>query len=456
MTKLNHLNIIYIKANTDNIMLKTIIKKFQEDEKIKIKLFKHIISKKESIFEKLTDNPPYINIFNLISEQEKFNSQMLYDILKVNINKNIDVDNIKLNFAKLFIEFLFNKHNVEYKNNTLDGSKFEVKKEFQTQKNKFIDLLIWDNEKNYAVIIENKVNSGDNGENQIADYYNDIKNRKIKNIYVVYLTRYGYEPSENSLNNELKKEIGNNLFCIPHSFIASWLESILKDEMFIKLIAKEKDYKVLESAMIQFIQNENYLSGIEPDNKAINKILLEDENINKLYKSIEETAKYDEYIEIYNNAKDIISYKIRDKKLDILKSRKEEDVKFTILLQEKLLNIYSGKIDATDEDTIYEHLLNYNDNWSNYKYFDKIKTELYILNTNDNIKLCLSTNDENNKQKLLKLENEILKKLNKDIDHKKKLLYSKNIEFNNETFNDKLEEIYKDYTELYNLLVRRR
>lgn len=437
-------------------MLKTIIKKFQEDEKIKIKLFKHIISKKESIFEKLTNNPPYINIFNLISEQEKFNSQMLYDILKVNINKNIDVDNIKLNFAKLFIEFLFNKHNVEYKNNTLDGSKFEVKKEFQTQKNKFIDLLIWDNEKNYAVIIENKVNSGDNGENQIADYYNDIKNRKIKNIYVVYLTRYGYEPSENSLNNELKKEIGNNLFCIPHSFIASWLESILKDEMFIKLIAKEKDYKVLESAMIQFIQNENYLSGIEPDNKAINKILLEDENINKLYKSIEETAKYDEYIEIYNNAKDIISYKIRDKKLDILKSRKEEDIKFTISLQEKLLNIYSGKIDATDEDTIYEHLLNYNDNWSNYKYFDKIKTELYILNTNDNIKLCLSTNDENNKQKLLKLENEILKKLNKDIDHKKKLLYSKNIEFNNETFNDKLEEIYKDYTELYNLLVRRR
>ena len=165
-------------------MLKTIIKKFQEDEKIKIKLFKHIISKKESIFEKLTNNPPYINIFNLISEQEKFNSQMLYDILKVNINKNIDGYNIKLNFAKLFIEFLFNKHNVEYKNNTLNGGKFEVKKEFQTQKNKFIDLLIWDNEKNYAVIIENKVNSGDNGENQIADYYNDIKSRNIKNIYI--------------------------------------------------------------------------------------------------------------------------------------------------------------------------------------------------------------------------------------------------------------------------------
>ncbi|MEI0446887.1 PD-(D/E)XK nuclease family protein [Brachyspira intermedia] len=439
-------------------MLKTIIEKFQEDEKIKTKLFKHIISKKESIFEELTNNPPYINIFNLISkeEQEKFNSQMLYDILKVNIDKNIDGDNIKLNFAKLFIEFLFNKHNVEYENDMLDGGKFEVKKEFQTQKNKFIDLLIWNNKKSYAVIIENKINSGDNGENQIADYYNDIKNRKIENIYVVYLTRYGYEPSENSLNNELKKEIGNNLFCIPHSFIASWLKSILKDEMFIKLIEKDKYYKVLESAMIQFIQNENYLSGIKPDNKAINKILLEDENINKLYESIEETAKYDEYIEIYNNAIDIIKDKIRDKKLDILKSRKEEDIKFTILLQKKLLNIYSGKIDETDEATIYEHLLNYNDNWSNYKYFDKIKTELYILNTNDNIKLCLSTNDENNKQKLLKLENEILKKLNKDIDHKKKLLYSKNIEFNDETFNEKLEEIYKDYTELYNLLFRRR
>lgn len=67
-----------------------------------------------------------------------------------------------------------------------------------------------------------------------------------------------------------------------------------------------------------------------------------------------------------------------------------------------------------------------------------------------------STNDENNKQKLLKLENKILKKLSKYIEDKKKLLYSKNIEFNNETFNDKLEEIYKDYTELYNLLFRRR
>lgn len=79
---------------------------------------------------------------------------------------------------------------------------------------------------------------------------------------------------------------------------------------------------------------------------------------------------------------------------------------------------------------------------------------MYILNTNDNIKLCLSTNDENNKQKLLKLENKILKKLNKDIDHKRKLLYSKNIELNDETFDKKLDEIYKDYTELYNLLFR--
>ena len=440
-------------------MLKTIIKKFQEDEKRKIELFKHIISKKESIFEELANKPPYINIFNLISieEQEKFNSQMLYDILKVNIDKNIDGCDIKLNFSKLFIEFLFKKHNVEYKNNILDECKFEVKKEFQTQNDKFIDLLIWDSKKNYAVIIENKVNSGDNGENQIADYYKDIKNRKIKNIYVVYLTRYGDEPSESSLNDELKKEIGNNLFCISHNFIASWLENVLENYLFIKLIEKEKDYKVLESAMIQFIQNENYLSGIEPDNKVINNILLNDQKLNELYESIEETAKYDEYIEIYNNAIDIINDKIRDKKLDILKSRKEEDIKFTISLQEKLLNIYSGKIDKTDEDTIYEHLLNYNNNLSNYKYFDKIKTKLYILNTNDNIKLCLYTNDENNKQKLLKLENEILdKKLNKDIEHKKKLLYSKNIDFNNETFNEKLEEIYKDYTELYNLLFRRR
>lgn len=452
-------------------MLKTIIKKFQEDEKIKTELFKHIISKRESIFKKLANKPPYINIFNLISieEQEKFNSQMLYDILKVNIDKNIDGCYIKLNFSKLFIEFLFKKHNVEYKNNILEEEyKFEVKKEFKTQNNKFIDLLIWDSKKNYAVIIENKVNSGDNGKNQIANYYSDIKNRKIKNIYVVYLTRYGDEPSESSLNNELKKEIGNNLFCISHSFIASWLENVLKNDLFIKLIGnektaekteekKEEGYRVLESAMIQFIQNENYLSGIEPDNKVINNILLNDQKLNELYESIEETAKYDEYIEIYNNAIDIINDKIRDKKLDILKSRKKEDIKFTISLQEKLLNKYNGKIDKTDEDTIYEHLLNNNEYYCDCIPFEKINTKLYILNTNENIKLCLSTNDENNRQKLLKLENEILdKKLNKDIEHKKKLLYSKNIEFNNETFNEKLEEIYKDYTELYNLLFRRR
>ncbi|MEI0604507.1 hypothetical protein R4K55_09815 [Brachyspira alvinipulli] len=226
--------------------------------------------------------------------------------------------------------------------------------------------------------------------------------------------------------------------------------------MFIKLIEKEKGYKVLESAMIQFIQNENYLSGIEPDNKAINKILLKDENINKLYKSIEETAKYDEYIEIYNNAKDIISDKIRDKKLEILKSRKEEDVKFTISLQKKLLNQYNEKIEKTDEDTIYEHLLYNTEYHCDCIPFEKINTYLYISNTHDNIKLCLFTNDENNKQKLLKLENKISKTLKKVIEHKRKLLYSKNIEFNNETFNDKLEEIYKDYTELYNLLVRRK
>ena len=439
-------------------MLKTIIKKFQDDEKRKIELLKHIISKKESIFKELTNRAPYINIFNLIliDEQEKFNSQMLYDILKVNINKNINGFDIKLNFAKIFIEFLFNKHNIKYKSNIINKCKFEIKKEFQTQNKKFIDLLILDNKKNYAVIIENKINSGDNGVNQITDYYNDIKDRNITNIYVVYLTRYGYEPSENSLSNELKEKIGENLFCISHSFIASWLESVLENDMFIKLIENEKDYKVLESAMLQFIQNENYLSGIEPYNKVINNILLDDEELNKLFENIEDIAKYDEYIEIYNNALDIIRDKIRDKKLYILKSRKEEDIKFTILLQEKLLNKYSGKIEETDENTIYEHLLDNTEYHCDCIPFEKINTYLYISNTHDNIKLCLSTYDENNKQKLLKLENEITEKLNKDIEHKKKLLYSKNIEFNNDTFNKKLYEIYDDYNYLYNLLIRRR
>lgn len=95
-----------------------------------------------------------------------------------------------------------------------------------------IDILVSD--KNYAFIIENKINGAGDQREQIKRYVESVENNygyDISKIYVAYLTRWGNkEVSENSLPDDLKTELGKRFLPINYrEHILPWMKETLPE-----------------------------------------------------------------------------------------------------------------------------------------------------------------------------------------------------------------------------------
>jgi len=117
-----------------------------------------------------------------------------------------------------------------------------------------IDISILD--KNYAIIIENKIHHAVDQERQIIRYIEKIKEYKryeFNQIYVLYLTRWGEKvPSENSLPDDIKLALGERYKVISfRQEVLPWLEDVL-------LNCRQKDTDFV-SGMQQYI---DHLKGI--------------------------------------------------------------------------------------------------------------------------------------------------------------------------------------------------
>lgn len=290
------------------------------------KYINEIILNKNKVFMEYYSFSYNINIFKLlkIEENELKNSRMLCNLLSLNIKEH------SFSFANDFFKFITGND---------INNKLEVKREYITKNSKFIDLLIWDKKEN-AIIIENKINSGDNGKNQIEDYYNDIKSKLNKdcNIYIVYLTRNSKNPSENSLSYTKKKELEekNRIKFKSHNDIADWLKNILENKEFFN----ENKYIVLKSAIIQFIENERFLSKRKDFNTSLDGVIMKNETINQILNNIDSIKEIDEYIDYFN----CIADKFNNKKIDIINKTVEPKYYFT----SKIYSIIKEKEDSFD------------------------------------------------------------------------------------------------------------
>ncbi len=96
------------------------------------------------------------------------------------------------------------------------------------------------------IIIENKINAGDQ-ENQIKDYVEYVKKQYevTNNVFVVYLTKFGVDPSENSISTEQLNVLKKNKQYIS----LSYSEDVLK--WLSQLTVKENE-DVLKSGIIQY------------------------------------------------------------------------------------------------------------------------------------------------------------------------------------------------------------
>ncbi|TXJ50881.1 hypothetical protein EPJ66_09325 [Brachyspira aalborgi] len=441
----------------ENILL-TLINAFQNDEKEKlnhlVNISKSLIEVREKVKEEMEKLPPQFNVFNSINllNHENYNSNLFANFLDIKFKYN---DN-EISFAKLFLKYLTEEFGWEFDLENIKIKDIEIKRELLTEEGKRIDIFIGYKEK-FAVIIENKIWAED-GYKQLENYYNYVKSQEYDKIYMIYLTPYEREPSEESLSKELYQKEGSELYekfkNIKHEEIGKWIkDSILENEEFSFLHNEDKennknDYKLLKSALIQIIDNEKSISGENEEGDMteteIKKVLKEN-----LFKELEAKgelteSELDKYIEMFDKAKDLL---VKEKITIIIKKY----LKFT-----KEINKYLNKnikYELKSDKDIINNVIN--ENFATHIYFKVNKIEIkigssYWIEKNNDIGsdylIIIPKEDKSIKNKL---KNNIKKFPNLEFeDQEENNRYYYEIDINN----DKPEEIANAIDKLYELL----
>jgi len=236
----------------------------------------------------LLKSPYYFNLIDEVGANENAHSRILGKLLRYKEQHKF------VNLVSFF--------------DTIDLDLKPVKPSINVEKDR-IDITILD-KGHYAIIIENKIHYAPDQDSQIARYVEIVKSKgyDIEQIYVLYLTQWGFKkPEEKSLPTNLKEELGERYFEINFRHdILPWLEDIFPR-------CRQKD-KGLTYGLAQYI---DYLKGIfkirKKDkimNDALNEILKKELSLSENYK----------------NNNEIIEEKIRELGLCLthLNSMKEE------------------------------------------------------------------------------------------------------------------------------------
>ena len=277
-----------------------------------LNLLENTIKYKSTVDEAKKSLVPKVNIINILGNtyEEVPNSALLCSIL--------NFKHKAINFAKDFSEYVIDE---EYKDKIKNANLENVYKEFQINEGRRIDILIVFDK--FEIIIENKINAGDQ-ENQLIDYYKDRDNGE-KEIFIIYLTKNAYKPSEYSIDIGKRAELeeSKRIYYLSHNNIAEWIEEyIFKKYEFLK----EEKYQSIYSALIQIKNNEKIISKTtEEDNmeQEMIKELFKKHNYFDLLKnselSKEDFDTLDECIRLFENATKVI----QSKKVDIISNNEK-------------------------------------------------------------------------------------------------------------------------------------
>ena len=188
--------------------------------------------------------PYHFNLIDELKANEDANTRILLKLLSYNISGDYV-------FLKSFISMMCShNHGLILPLYKIHKPKIKFNKEH-------IDGLIEELSKEYAVIIENKINWAVDQDQQLVRYFNKIKQHGVKecDIYVIYLTLDGTKKvSSNSLPDWLRKNLDNGKRFIEMSYkddILPWLKQDILPEIKIK-------ESLIESGVRQYI---DYLEG---------------------------------------------------------------------------------------------------------------------------------------------------------------------------------------------------
>ena len=418
-----------------------------------IDLLKNLIENRHEIYERLA---PRVNIVDILGNTyyEVQNSKLLYYIF----NTHFKYYDKEINFAKDFALYVVGN---EYKDKIKDAKFENVYREFQTKEGRRIDILIVFDK--FEIIIENKINAGDQ-ENQLLDYYNDRYNNG-KEIFLVYLTRWKYEASEYSIEKETREKLKDKIYYLSHGDMAKWIENdILNKYEFLKF---DKKYQSIYSALIQIRDNEKIITNPNEENnmekEEIKKFFeREDNNYFETLLNKDETIKdsfdkLNKFYELLENAQRVII----DKKVALV----SDDINYSLKVSEFIKSVQSDK----GEDYMKGALLyneegikgQFNGIWSRnilisiIGYLDlciTLEQNVYIVDYHLFINI-IANNNIANKLREEPIKTEIGKILGKDSnkykeDEDRGYIYTLYIDIEK----DKPEEIGQKIIDLYNFL----
>ena len=276
-------------------------KEYDETLKDFFNRFLNIIIKEHVIEEirlKKRKIPIPFNILHIFKNHtnEVKNSFLLKEILNTEINGTC----LRVDFIQ-YLNTLFNW--------TLDIQAIQpVEIEKYCDNSGRIDLFI--EGKNFTLIIENKIDAGDQPQ-QLKRYIESVRDEYAKDTYVIYLTRWGYTPSENSLPVPLRNELGKKFRLLKHGNIGQWIELLLEKDEYA-CIKTNQAYKYLYSGLLQFMHTELLLSNMTQEDNVTKEVIK-----SILQKYFSENGKttlsdLEEYKNIFCNAEAVIAEMIKE------------------------------------------------------------------------------------------------------------------------------------------------
>lgn len=218
-------------------------------EDIDIKKIFELTDKMSKRKKKLLNKAPFhFNLIDEIGANENSHSRIIGKLLSYKEND-------------IFINFIFFLKHVG-----LNLSPFNPK--IFVEKDR-IDITILD--RDYAIIIENKIHYAKDQDEQLSNYLEKVKNKNYKSnqVYVLYLTRWGdKKPMESSLPQKVRKELGDRYIEINfRNHILPWIEEIFQN-------SRQKDQELI-SALRQYIDHLEGLLNLRIKNNFMNKELNE-------------------------------------------------------------------------------------------------------------------------------------------------------------------------------------
>ena len=195
----------------------------------------------------------FFNIFSILDMEKNevhTHSAFLAELLNPHGSHGLKATFLNLFIEKMALDNIKDKSKLKTETATVRKEFYVGKKDVENETGGDIDILIEFSNPNYAIVIENKIDAGDQ-EAQLARYRNYAKNYG-DGFTLFYLTKDGHEPSEWSTGKEADKHYWR---CISYARdIKAYLENCLDES---------KKFSLVNAVIRQYIDLIDKLTGQE-------------------------------------------------------------------------------------------------------------------------------------------------------------------------------------------------